>query len=123
MSEAPPTDTTPQDKQVGNLTDFVKGATKDNPLDVEIAVDAQGRVVVFHDKEFMRPIDWYEYDITTYNLNFILDDGQIRNIGMALAPEISKHMQNSHQILTVHINDETGEADEGRYIPVIIHQS
>ena len=40
ISERPP---------VGNLTDFVYGVSHENPLDVEIAVDAQGKIVIFHE--------------------------------------------------------------------------
>lgn len=110
--------------QVGNLTDFVIGATIDNPLDVEIAVNDQGRIVIFHDKPFREEIAWFEYDVTQSRLEFIIgEEGEIRDIGMRLAPQISKHMHNTHQILTVLMNDKTGEASEGNYVPLIVHQS
>lgn len=106
---------------VGNLTDFVEGADKDNPLDIEIAVDDRGRIVVFHDKIFTKEISWFEFHTKTSALNFIIDDGEVRNIGLPLAPEVSRHMQNSHQILTILMDDKTGETIDGQYIPLIIH--
>ncbi len=111
-----------QKPPVGNLTDFVDGVTEDNPLYIEVAVNEAGKVVVFHDKPFRSDVSWYEYDLNTSTLNFILEEGEIRNSGMKLVPTIAKNMQNSHQILMVFLNAETGEAEEGNYIPLIIHK-
>lgn len=113
LSERPPTD---------SLVDFVAGVEKGNPLDLEISVDDRGRVIMFYDKKFTTDISWFEYEVNESQLNFIIGDGEIRDIGLPLAPAISKHMQNSHQILTIYMDDETGEAHEGRYIPLIIHK-
>jgi hypothetical protein len=112
----------PERPPVGNLTDFVTGVDKNNPLAIEVSVSDEGRVIVFHDKPFKTDISWYEYDLNKSKLDFILDGGEIRDAGMPLAPQISKHMQNTHQILTVLLDDKTGEAKEGAYIPLIIHQ-
>lgn len=107
---------------VGNLTDFVDGVTKDNPLYIEVAVNESGKVVIFHDKPFRSEVSWYEYDLNTSTLNFILEEGEIRDSGMKLVPTIAKNMQNSHQILMVLLDQETGEAKEGNYVPLIIHK-
>ena len=107
---------------VGNLTDFVEGVSEDNPLYIEVAVNEAGKVIVFHDKPFRSEVSWYEYDLTTSTLSFILEDGEIRDSGMKLVPTIAKHMQNSHQILMVLMNSETGDATEGNYVPLIIHK-
>lgn len=116
------TDLSSQKPQVGNLTDFVDGAADDNPLYIEVAVKDDGKIVVFYDKPFNREITWFEYDTTKSRLDFIIGEGEIRDAGVNLVPQISKHMQNSHQILTVLMNDKTGEPVEGKYIPLIIHQ-
>lgn len=113
----------PQRPPVGALVDFVYGVEEGNPLNIEIAVDGKGMVVVFHDKPFKNDLSWYEFDTETCKLDFIIDDGEVRDIGMPLAEQISKHMHNTHQILTVLLDDDTGEAKEGNYIPLIIHQS
>jgi hypothetical protein len=108
---------------IENLSDFVYGASKDNPLHVEVAVKADGRIVVFHDKPFKNEVSWFEYDVTTSKFDFIMDDGESRDFGMPLDRSVGKHMHNSHQILMVLLDDQTGEAKEGNYIPLIIHQS
>lgn len=108
---------------VGNLTDFVIGVDKNNPLDIEVSVNEDGNVIVFHNKEFKSPLSWYEYDLDKSKLDFVMDNGDIRDAGMPLAREISKHMQNAHQILTILLDDETGQAKQGTYIPLIVHRS
>jgi len=108
---------------VGTLVDFVYGVDDDNPLDIEVAVNEEGRVVIFHDKPFKVDLSWFEYDLETSKLDFVLDDGEIRDAGMRIAPQISKHMQNTHQILTILMDDSTGEPKEGKYIPLILHRA
>lgn len=112
-SETPNTD---------SLLDFVEGWTPDNPLDIEVSVPEPGKVILFHDKPFKSQISWFEFDTQTAKLDFIMDDGEIRDIGLPLTPEVSKHMQNAHQILTIFMDDSTGDAEEGHYVPLILHQ-
>ena len=124
MTDAPQdTPDIPERPPVGNLTDFVTGCDDDNPLDIEISINDEGAVIVFHDKPFKNALSWFEFDLNSSTLDFVLDDGDIRDAGLPLVPEIAKYMQNSHQILTVLLDDKTGEAKEGRYIPLIIHNS
>ncbi len=108
---------------VGNLTDFVEGINATNRLDIEVAIKEGGHVVVFHSHPFTRDVSWFEFDLSTRKLFFILDDGDIRNIGIPLKQEVTKHMQNAHQILMVLMDEKTGEAVKGIYIPLIIHKS
>ncbi len=108
---------------VGNLTDFVYGVTDDNPLNIEVAINEDGRVILFHDKVFKNDLSWLEFDLGTNELDFILDGGLMRNFGMPLDHSVAKHMQNTHQVLTVLLDEKTGNAKEGHYIPLIIHQS
>lgn len=112
-----------QKPPVGNLTDFVYGVDEKNPLYIEVAVNDTGKVVVFHDKPFRTEVSWFEFDLETSKLSFIMDGGEIRETGMTLAPAISKNMQNSHQVLMVLLDNDTGEAKEGNYVPLIIHKS
>ena len=106
---------------VGNLIDFVDGVDDDGRLDIEVAIKQDGKVVVFHSHPFKTDISWFEFDLTSNRLDFVLDDGQVRDIGLPLLNNVAKHMQNSHQILMVLMDPETGEAEEGNYVPLIIH--
>jgi len=114
----------PEHPPSGHLRDFVYGgASEEDPLFLEVAIKEDGRVVLFHNKLFKNELSWLEFDLSTNELDFVLDDGEIRDLGLPLKQEVAKHMQNSHQILMVLLDDKTGEAKEGNYIPLIIHQS
>ncbi len=107
---------------VGNLTDFVYGVTDDSPFKVEVAINDDGRVILFHNKVFKNDLSWLEFDLETNKLDFILDGGMVRDFGMPLDKSVSKHMHNAHQILAVLLDEETGDAKEGHYIPLILHR-
>lgn len=114
ISEAPP---------VGNLTDFVEDVIADDKLYVEVSVDDTGKVVLFHNKRFKMPVSWFEFDLQDGKLEFILEDGKVREPKLPLSSEMTKYMHNSHQILMVRIDDETGDANDGHYVPLILHSA
>lgn len=116
------TEQTTSEKQFGNILDFVYHTEGESDFRLEISVMKDGKVCVFHNKPFKNDISWLEYDVNANRLDFILDDGDVRNLGFPVKPTIAKNMQNSHQILLILLDDETGEAKEGFYIPLIIHQ-
>ncbi|GJL84289.1 MAG: hypothetical protein DHS20C02_00640 [Micavibrio sp.] len=117
------TDPQPERPPTGIISDFVYGgASKDEPLFMEVAIKEDGRVVLFHNKPFKNELSWLEFDLGTNELDFVLDDGEIRDLGIPLKEDVAKHMQNSHQILMVLLDDVTGEAKEGNYIPLIIRR-
>ena len=107
---------------VGNLTDFVLGVDATHHLDIEVAVNEKGKVVVFHNRRFKNEISWFEFNLENNHLDFVLENGDIRNAGLPLGKDVAKYMQNSHQILMVLLDDDTGEATEGNYVPLIIHR-
>lgn len=108
---------------VGNLTDFVYDVTDDNPLKIEVAINDEGKVILFYNKIFKNDLSWLEFDLKTNELDFVLDGGETRNFGMPLDRSVAKHMHNTHQVLAVLLDDATGNAKEGNYIPLILHQS
>lgn len=116
---------TPQTERppVGNLTDFVVGINEHNRLDIEVAIKEGGHVVVFHSHPFKKEVSWFEFDLRTNKLDFILDNGEVRDIGLPLRQNVAKHMQNAHQILMVLMDPKTGEAEKGHYVPLIIHST
>ncbi len=107
---------------VGNLTDFVVYDGKSKHLDLQVAVMNTGVVVVFHSHPFKNEVSWFEFDLGTNKLDFVMNDGEFRDVGLPLTQDVSKHMQNAHQILMVLMDPVTGEAKEGNYVPVVIHR-
>ena len=105
----------------GNLLDFVYHKEGSDPLLVEVGVKQDGKVAVFHNKPFKNELSWIEYDIGKNAIEFVMDNGEVRNIGVPVNKEIAKNMHNTHQVLMVLLDDESGQAKEGYYIPLIIH--
>ncbi len=111
-------------KVTGSLVDFVEGVTQEGEqLDIEVAAHQSGKIAVFHSHPFTKDISWFEFDLKTNILDFVMDDGDVRDIGLPLTADLAKHMQNTHQILTVLMDPKTGDSQEGRYIPLILHGS
>lgn len=123
MTETEITDSNSSRPPVGNLTDFLRDADGKTALHVEIAVKDDGRVVVFYDRPLKQEVGWFEYDLTSCRLDFVMDGGETRDSGMKLKPEIAKYMHNSHQIFLVEMDAETGQPVKGAYIPLVIHRA
>ncbi len=119
MTEEPKAET--EETTFGNLNDFVVNTDHSIPLDIEIAIEEDGRVILFHNKPFRYKLSWFEFDTETNKLDFVIEDGNVRDFGMPLKPVVAKYMHNAHQILTVEVNQETGQASHGSYIPLIMH--
>jgi len=108
---------------IPGLFSYVKDASEDNPLHVEVVIEDNGRVILFHDKVFKHGVAWFEYNLQTSRLIFIMEEGQQADFGIPLSPSVAKYMHNAQQVLLVYLNDETGDAVEGAYIPLILHES
>ena len=113
---------TPVREPVGNLTDFVDGADKDHPVEIDVVVNEHGKVVVFHSHVFRDELGWFEYDMNAHKLLFVFDDGRNVDSGIIVSSSMAKYMHNSHQILMVLLDIKTGEATEGAYYPLLLQK-
>ena len=109
------------DRIGANLAEFVYGCDEDNTLDLEVAIKQDGRVILFHNRPFKKSLDWFEFSLKDSILYFVVDDGKEKG-GIPVTPNVAPHMQNTYQILTILLDNETGEAKEGKYIPLMILQ-
>ena len=107
---------------VGSLNDFFEKGTGHENLYIEVAIKEDGKVVLFHNRAPKAPVSWFEFELGTGKLDFVLDDGAVRDIGLPLRQAVTKHMQNAHQILMVWMDDKTGEVKEGHYVPLVVRR-
>jgi hypothetical protein len=105
-----------------NLLDFLYDPPGSEKLYIEVGVKDDGKVAVFHNKKFKRELAWIEYDMDAERIDFVMDDGQVRTLGLPVNKDMNKYLHNTHQVLMVLMNEETGQATEGYYIPLIIHK-
>lgn len=122
MGMSPDSQTPDNNKNYGNILDFVQLDKSPEEFQIEIAVKDDGKVAAFYNRPFKKEISWVEFDMNAQTMDFISDGGDIRNLGLPVRPEIIKNIQNSHQILMILMDDNTGEAKEGYYVPIILHQ-
>lgn len=107
----------------GTLVDFFYGVEDDSRLRIEVAIKEDGRCAVFYNKPLKKELSWFEYNLDDCKLGFVLDGGETREFALPVKKEMTKNMQNTHQILTILMDDETGSPKEGTYIPLILHSS
>lgn len=97
------------------------GLGADVDMGVYFLVADGPEAVVFHDQPFSKRLSWIEYDLETSRLDFILEDGDIRNFGIAIDSKFRVYMQNLHTISVV--RQDAGECVEGFKFPLIVHRA
>ena len=100
-----------------NMNEF-----QDKSYHFELAVNEDAQVYVLHNKPMKTPISWLEFDLGTNKLEFVTDEGEQKYIGLPVHPSLSKNKQNAHQVLMVLMDEATGEALKGEYLPLILHR-
>lgn len=95
---------------------------QDKSYSFELFVNEDQKVYVFHNKPLKNELSWLEFDLGSGRLEFVMADGDMRDIGVQVPQSMAKNMQNAHQILMVLTDEVTGEALEGEYFPLILHR-
>lgn len=94
------------------------GADKDIAVDICLNPD-DNMVFIVYDRPFSKDLSWLELDLDSSTLDFIMEDGDIRNFGIPVEPLYIKHMQNAAFLELVERNGV--EFIQGMELPLIIH--
>ena len=89
---------------VGNLTDFAIGVSENEALDIEIAVNQDGRVIAFHSHP-MPDLLRLEFHGLTRLLTFVRKDGQTRDAGLPMSPAVAEWLRWADDVLAVQLDD------------------
>lgn len=89
---------------------------------VDLVINDKAEVFVFHALPFKKRLSWLEFNLDNKNLDFIMNDGDVRNFGAKVEDHFAKHMQNAFQVMMVQLDEKTGEPMSGQYFPLIIHR-
>jgi hypothetical protein len=90
---------------------------------VDLKISDTAEVFVFHALPFEKKLSWLEFDLDTGNLDFVMNDGDVRNFGAKVPENLAKHMHNAYQVMMVQMDQETGQPVSGAYFPLIIHRA
>lgn len=93
----------------------------DSKFHLELAVNDAGRLIVFHSRPFTKRLSWLEFDMTNSKLDFIMNDGDVRQFGVPVHGDLAKLMQNTYQIMVVQVDEDTMEPEEAVWMPLILH--
>lgn len=102
---------------------FNEGLNPDLGMKVELYVNDRAEAMVLYDRPFSKKLSWLEYDLDSSKLDFVLEDGDMRDFGIPVHPKLAKYMQNAFQVLMVQMDEKTGEQMDGAYFPLIIHRA
>ena len=96
-----------------------KGKHPDLDMEVDIYVHEMGDINIFHTKKFQKDLSWIEYDLNEARIDFIMEDGDLRNFGIPVDASVGPYLQNTHLISVVFRDELT--AIEEQFIPLIVH--
>lgn len=91
----------------------------DLDMELDLYVHDVGDVNIFHNKPFEKALSWLEYDTTTSKIDFIMEDGDIRNFGFPIDPKFKAYLQNTQFISVVRFHGDI-PVDELQ-LPLITH--
>lgn len=90
---------------------------------LELVVNEDNKVMIFHDRPFRKKLAWLEYELKVGKLNFVFDDGEMQELGVQVPMNMDKLMHNAHQVLVIEMEAGTREPSKGIFYPVILQQA
>lgn len=70
-------------------------------MKIDVAVNAEGKVVVLHEQAFPDYVEWVEFDAQTGEMTFVTAGGKLQDLGMIIHPPMSKHVARAHEVCTI----------------------
>lgn len=92
----------------------------DNAVNVRLVIGDSGSAYVVYDRPFNKIMSWFEYDLDKNSLEFVMEDGEVRNFGIPVSREVGKYLQNTQIISFVHMTDD--RINDASDFPLIIHR-
>ena len=102
----------PHAKYVGTLIDFFTDVADDKPLDIEIAADHTGKVVLFYNRPLAVHLQRIEYFLGEKCLVFLSDRNHRRDAGLPISDVVTQLIKGSRKILLVRLSDDLQPLDE-----------
>lgn len=100
---------------------YNEGRHPDNDIAIKLIVGNDAAIYIFHDKPFTKSLSWLEFDLNRSSLDFIMDDGDIRNFGIPVDPTLKPYMQNVHSVGVV-LAERLENVIGGEVLPLIVHR-
>lgn len=88
-------------------------------MDIYCLIGDGPTLCIFHTKPFTKTLSWIEYDIESSRLDFVLEDGDIRNFGIEIDRKFAAYIKNTFTVPVV--LRQNGRAVDGYEYPLIQH--
>lgn len=105
-------------RYVDNLTDYAE-LDGHQTLDIEIAVTADGRAVLFHNRDFNVDFDRVEFFQSDWTIVFLTSKGSRRSAGLKLRGDVCRYLKDCSELIFVRSFD-GGEKIEGARCPILL---
>lgn len=93
---------------------------KNNISKLDLMIGASGAFYVFSDFFFNKPVSWLEYDVNRRSLDFIMEDGEVRNYGQPVDDALAVHLERqSHAML---VRGSVNDVKEHAGYTLIVHR-
>jgi hypothetical protein len=99
----------------------VRTSFPDADINIDYFVSEDADVCLMHDRPFSKALSWIEYDLKTNQLQIIMEDGDIRDFGMAVSPILQPYFQNTQFVHVIQLNTIDKCPVASIEIPLIIH--
>lgn len=94
----------------------------DRNVGLTLFVTDDSMVCVFHDKQFSKPISWFEYFATGGTLQFVTADGDILCFGVPIDMKYRAAVEIASTISLIHLDPLSKKVMSGMDLPLITHR-
>lgn len=88
-----------------NKSDYSTTDTLAIEMRCGIFTNAEGDVMIVHDKEFKEPIQWIEYNQGDNQMFLIYESGAMQDFGVQIDNEMQEHLLHGVKVSVVHLKD------------------
>jgi len=97
----------------------VESDALDQDVEVYMVLGEDNYVYILHDAPFAKTISWIEYDEMIQKIDFIMEDGDLRNFKVSVDPRFSPYLKTMDSIAVAEVSN--GEFRDGNEVPLVRH--
>ncbi|HEY0900534.1 MAG TPA: hypothetical protein VGD95_00290 [Micavibrio sp.] len=88
-------------------------------MKIDVTVNAEGHVMVLHDRPFPDYLEWIEFDADRGEMTFVTAEGKMQNLGMIIHAPMNRYVARARNICTVCIRE--GVVRDLGIVPLLVH--
>jgi hypothetical protein len=89
---------------------------------VKLFVTSEGELCIFHDRPFSKDLSWLEYDARSHMVDFVMDDGDLRNFGIEVPHRLRYYFHKQHRVSVIQLNPSSKKVENAIDAALILHE-